>query len=249
MQTISINGKTIGDGHPTYIIAEVGLAHQGDMRLAKRLIDAAKEAGADCVKFQKRSLSDLYKKDVLAKPEAQEHAQQYLLEHIVHNELSEKQMRELSAYAKKRGIDFAATPWDEKSMRFLNTLDMPFFKIGSPDMFNLPLLKKVARTGKPVIMSVGFASLVEIELAVKTLRQNGSSEIALLHCLTSYGSTPDLANANLKTIKDLETRFGVVAGFSDNNAGIELPVKAVMAGWIEWGTATGFPAMIASTVS
>lgn len=228
MQTFLLNGKTIGSGNPTYIIAEIGLAHQGSVGIAKRLIDAAKAAGADCVKFQKRSLEDVYKKDVLAKPEAQEHAQQYLLEHIVHNELSEKQMRELAAYAKKRGIGFAATPWDEKSMRFLNTLDMPFFKIGSPDMFNLPLLKKVARLKKPMLVSTGMSFISEIERVAKFLEKEGANYM-FLHCNSTYPAPYyDINLAFLPRLKEISG--GRPVGYSGHDSGIAIPLAAVALG-------------------
>ena len=228
MAELQIGSRRVGPKLATYIIAEVGLAHQGDMKIAKRLIDAAKDAGADCVKFQKRSLETVYKKDVLEKPEAQEHAQQYLLEHIIHNELSEKHMRELAAYAKKRGIDFAATPWDEKSMRFLNTLDMPFFKIGSPDMFNLPLLKKVARLKKPMIVSTGMSFVSEIEQVAKFLEKEGA-EYMFLHCNSTYPAPYyDINLAFLARLKEISG--GRPVGYSGHDSGIAISIAAVALG-------------------
>jgi len=228
MRTISINGKTIGDGHPTYIIAEVGLAHQGDVRIAKRLIDAAKDASADCVKFQKRSLKNVYKKDVLEKPEAQEHAQQYLLEHIIKNELSQKDMASLASYAKKRGIDFACTPWDEESMKFIKKLGVPFFKIGSPDMFNLPLLKKVARLGKPMLISTGMSFISEIEQVAKFLEKEKANYI-FLHCNSTYPAPYyDINLAFLPRLKEISG--GRPVGYSGHDSGIAISIAAVALG-------------------
>lgn len=228
MRAFAINGKAIGTKRPTYIIAEVGLAHQGDVQAAKRLIDAAVAAGADCVKFQKRSLKDLYKKDVLDAPSSQEHAQQYLLEHIIKCELSESEMRQLAKYAKQAGIDFAVTPWDEPSLEFLKTLDMPFFKIGSPDMFNLPLLKKVARLKKPMLVSTGMSFVSEIELVAKFLEEEKANYM-FLHCNSTYPAPYyDINLAFLPRLKEISGDRPV--GYSGHDTGIAASLAAVALG-------------------
>lgn len=228
MSELRIGKRLIGDRHGTYIIAEVGLAHQGDVKMARKLIDAAKDAGADCVKFQKRSLADVYKKDVLQNPEGEEHAQQYLLEHIIKNELTEKEMTSLAAYAKKRGIDFACTPWDERSMRFIKKLQVPFFKIGSPDMFNLPLLRKVARMGKPLLISTGMSFISEIEQVAKFLEKE-KADYMFLHCNSTYPAPYyDINLAFLPRLKDISG--GRPVGYSGHDSGIAISIAAVSLG-------------------
>jgi len=124
MEDIKIGSKLVGEKHPAYIIAEIGLNHQGDFSLAKKLIDVAVEAGADCVKFQKRSLEHLYKKDVLEHPEKQERGLQYSMTHVMKCELTEEQMRELQHYAATKNVHFICTPWEEESLRFLSTMNL-----------------------------------------------------------------------------------------------------------------------------
>ncbi|OGG73886.1 hypothetical protein A3A40_02650 [Candidatus Kaiserbacteria bacterium RIFCSPLOWO2_01_FULL_54_20] len=223
-----IGSRLIGDKHPTYIIAEVGLAHQGDVKMARALIDAAKNAGADCVKFQKRSMQDVYKSDVLRNPQGEEHAQQYLLEHIIKNELSENEMKSLAMYAKKKGIRFACTPWDEKSMRFLNKLGVQFFKIGSPDMFNLPLLRKVARMRKPMLISTGMSFVSEIEHVAKFLEKEKANYM-FLHCNSTYPAPYyDINLAFLPRLKEISG--GRPVGYSGHESGIAISIAAVAFG-------------------
>lgn len=228
MKEIRLGSKVINDTNPAYIIAEVGLAHQGDVSIAKKLIDVAASAGCDCVKFQKRSLKDVYKKDVLEAPEAQEHAFEYLLEHIVKSELTEDEMRDLRDYATEKNIDFACTPWDSESLRFLNELDIPFFKIGSPDMFNLPLLKEISDLKKPMLISTGMSFVSEIEEVAKYLNYIGA-EYMFLHCNSTYPAPYyDINLAFLPRLKEISGDRPV--GYSGHDSGITVSLAAVALG-------------------
>lgn len=128
------------------------------------------------------------------------------------------------------GLVFFSTPFDATAVDFLEGLDVPLYKIASYELTDLPLLACIARTGKPVVASVGFGTLAEVSRAVATLRDNGSSDVALLHCVTSYGAAPREEAIRLRTIEDLRRRFGVVAGFSDNMPGIDVPLQAAIMG-------------------
>ena len=133
----------------------------------------------------------------------------------------------LKKLADKLGIILFSSPFDETAVDFLEKMDVPCYKIASYEVTDFLLLRKVARTGKPVIMSIGYASLQEIEFALRTLREHGAKDIAVLHCVTGYSGKPKGTDMHLSTIMDVQTRFGVVGGFSDNNAGIEIPLMAL----------------------
>src|SRR3989338_7335483 len=227
MEDIRIGNRLIGEKYPTYIIAEIGLNHQGDILLAKELIDSAVAAGVDCVKFQKRSLQHLYKEDVLAHPENQEHALHYLLDHIVKCELSEENMRELYYYAIQQGVDFICTPWEETSLNFLSSLNLPAYKIGSPDMFNLPLIHAVIKLKKPLIISTCMSFVSEIEQVLKFLNDSNAQYIAL-HCNSTY-PTPH-HDINLNFLKVLQEKSRYPIGYSGHEQGITAALAAVALG-------------------
>lgn len=210
-----------------YIIAEIGLNHQGDIKLAKKLIDAAVEAGSDCVKFQKRSLQDLYKKEVLEHPENQEQGLQYILSHVKKCELTDKEMAELARYSEEKGVDFICTPWDETSLKFLNNLNPPAYKIGSPDMFNLPLIKHIIQLKKPLIISTGMSFWSEIEQVINFLNENNAKYI-LLHCNSTYPAPP--ADLNLNFLKTLQEKSHYPVGYSGHEQGIGVCLAAVALG-------------------
>lgn len=228
IQDIKIGNRAIGEKHPVFIIAEIGLNHQGDLAMAKRLIDAAVLAGADCVKFQKRSLAQLYKEEVLAHPERQEHALQYLLDHIVKCELSEDDMRELHRYSLDKGTEFLCTPWDEESLHFLSQLNLPAYKIGSPDMFNLPLINQIVRFLKrPVIISTGMSFMSEIDQVIDFLHEQNARYV-LLHCNSTYPSPYE--DLNLRFLQVLRDKCRYAIGYSGHERGISVAVAAVALG-------------------
>lgn len=212
-----------------YIIAEAGVNHNGSFDIACRLVDAAKKAGVDCVKFQTFKSENLVSHNAskadYQKATTGDSSQQDMLKQL---ELSYDEFIKLKEYCDKVGISFLSTPFDFESIDFLNTIDMPFWKIPSGEVTNLPYLMALAKTGKPIVMSTGMCEMDEIEAAIKVLKENGASEIKLLHCNTEY-PTP-FEDVNLKAMDAMHERFGVEVGYSDHTKGIEVPIAAVALG-------------------
>lgn len=213
-----------------YIIAEAGDNHNGDFNTALKLVDVAKRAGADCVKFQTFVTEEIiskyaemaeYQKKNTGKEESQ-------FEMVKRLELSFDEFRKIKEYCDRVGIQFLSTPFDLKSVDFLNELGVPFFKIPSGEIANYPYLIKIAHTGKPVVMSTGMCEPDEILAAINVLEKNGSGEITLLHCNTEY-PTP-LKDVNLYAMRTMKKMFGKKVGYSDHTKGIEVPVAAVALG-------------------
>lgn len=213
-----------------YIIAEAGDNHNGNFDLAIRLVDVAKASGADCVKFQTfitdEVISTLAEKAEYQKENTGTNESQY--EMVKKLELSFDQFRQLKAYCDSVGISFLSTPFDLPSIAFLNELNLPFWKIPSGEITNLPYLIEIAKTGKDVVMSTGMCTMDEIETALTILRSNGAGHISLLHCNTEY-PTP-FSDVNLRAMKTLEERFHCPVGYSDHTQGIEIPIAAVAMG-------------------
>ena len=214
----------------TYIIAEAGVNHNGSFDLACRLVDAAKAAGADCVKFQTFRSENLVSRTAQKAAYQQETtgAEESQLDMIKKLELSYADFTRLKAYCDAVGIAFLSTPFDLESIAFLNELDMPFWKIPSGEVTNLPYLLALAKTKKPVVMSTGMCELSEVRAAVEVLQANGTPEIRLLHCNTEY-PTP-YEDVNLRAMDTLRREFGVEVGYSDHTRGIEVPIAAVAMG-------------------
>lgn len=212
-----------------YIIAEAGVNHNGSFELACRLADAAKDAGADCVKYQTFKSENLVSKDAqkaeYQKKTTGDSSQQDMLKKL---ELSYDSFVRLKEYCDKIGICFLSTPFDFDSIDFLNSLDMPFWKIPSGEVTNYPYLVALAKTGKPVVMSTGMCEMNEIADAIKVLKDNGTKDIKLLHCNTEY-PTP-FEDVNLTAMKTMREAFGVEVGYSDHTKGIEVPIAAVALG-------------------
>lgn len=212
-----------------YIIAEAGVNHNGSFELACKLVDAAKAAGVDCIKFQtfksKNLVSHNAQKAEYQKGTTGDGSQVDMLKKL---ELSYDEFLKLKDYSDKVGITFLSTPFDFDSIEFLNSIDMPFWKIPSGEIANLPYLLALAKTGKPVVMSTGMCELEEIEAAIRVLHENGTKEIKLLHCNTEY-PTP-FEDVNLKAMLTMRDAFGLEVGYSDHTKGIEVPVAAVALG-------------------
>lgn len=212
-----------------YIIAEAGVNHNGSFELACKLVDAAKAAGVDCIKFQtfksKNLVSHTAQKAEYQKVTTGDSSQQDMLKKL---ELSYDEFIALKEYCDKVGITFLSTPFDFDSIDFLNSIDMPFWKIPSGEVTNLPYLLALAKTGKPVVMSTGMCEMTEIEAAINALKDNGTKEIKLLHCNTEY-PTP-YEDVNLKAMQTMRDAFGLEVGYSDHTKGIEVPVAAVALG-------------------
>ena len=205
----------INTSHRTYVIAEIGLNHGGDLALAKKMIDGAVSAGVDAVKFQtylteKRTFPGSPIFDILKKCE-----------------LPFEAFKELQEYSKSKNVDFFSTPFDDESVDYLDSIGCDLYKVASFDVVNIPFLKKVAKTGKPVILSVGMSDLNEIRTAYNTLRES-TKNIALLHCISAYPTKEE--DANLAAIASLKSEFDCVIGQSDHTDDILVPLYAVAAG-------------------
>lgn len=215
------------------IIAEAGVNHNGDLQLALGLICAASEAGADAVKFQTFRADDLVTPDTAKAEYQKEHTDAAESQHAMLRrlELSDDEHFQLAKACRERGITFLSTGFDSRSLSFLESFQMPIYKIPSGELTNLPLLRQVAGFGKPVIMSTGMASLEEIGASLAVLEQGGiaRAEITLLHCTTQY-PTP-IENVNLRAMLTLGEAFpGVRIGYSDHTLGIEVPIAAAALG-------------------
>lgn len=213
-----------------YIIAEAGVNHNGSYELACRLIDAAKAAGANCVKFQTFRAEEIT--SIHAEKAAYQRANMggssTQLDMLKKLELTRDDFKGLKARCAQAGIDFLSTPFDLESIAFLDTLGVPFWKIPSGEVTNLPYLLAIAKTKKPVVMSTGMCELDEIRAAVKSLTDNGTPDITLLQCNTEY-PTP-YEDVNLRAMQTLRDEFGLKAGYSDHTMGIEVPVAAASLG-------------------
>lgn len=217
-------------GKEVFIIAEAGVNHNGSKELAFKLIDKAKEAGVDAIKFQTFKAEKVVSKyaDKAAYQKASTGNGETQLEMVKKLELSFSDFIELKNHSNEVGILFLSTPFDDDSIDFLSNLGMEIFKIPSGEITNLPYLMKVAKLGKPVIISTGMSSLAEIEYALNVLRDNGCNDIKVLHCNTEY-PTP-MEDVNLSAMKTIETAFKVEVGYSDHTDGIEIPIAAVAMG-------------------
>ncbi|MBF8264149.1 MAG: N-acetylneuraminate synthase [Dehalococcoidia bacterium] len=232
---IKISHHAIGNGQPCFIIAEAGVNHNGDIRLAKKLIDVAKEAGADAVKFQTFTAEEIVSPDA-PKAEYQKvttGAGESQYEMIKKLELSRDDFKKLYSYARTKGIMFLSTPFDRGSADFLDKLGVAAFKIPSGEITNFLLLKHIALKGKSIILSTGMATLGEIETALNVLSGAGAKDIILLHCITSYPAKPE--DMNLRAMQTLRHAFGYPVGLSDHTLGLTIPVAAAAldAGLIE----------------
>ena len=212
------------------IIAEAGVNHNGNLDLALKMIDVAKKVGIDIIKFQTGIPEKLvsryaekanYQKETTGAGESQ-------LDMIRKLCLKFDDFIELKGYCDKTGICFLSTPFDLESIVFLNSIEMPFWKIPSGEVTNYPYLVALAKTGKPVVMSTGMCEMDEIGAAIEVLRGNGTKDIKLLHCNTEY-PTP-FEDVNLRAMQMMRETFGLEVGYSDHTPGIEVPIAAVAMG-------------------
>jgi len=226
MPTINIGGRVIGDGQPTYIIAEIGVNHNGILNLALELIDIAKNAGADAVKFQKRRLDRLYAKKYLENANAGEKTLRYLLPILQQVELPDSAYYRIAEHCRQREITLLCSAFDPDSADFLDELGVPAFKVASADLTNLPLLDHLASKGKPLILSTGMSRMEEVEFTVNFLKERGV-EFALLHCNSTYPAAFD--DINLRFMDKLRA-FGVPVGYSGHERGIAVSTVAAALG-------------------
>ncbi len=226
MTIIKIGDRLIGDGYPTYVIAEIGVNHNGILALALKLIDIAADAGADAVKFQKRNLEKLYAKKYLENANAGEKTLRYLLPILQQVELSERDYWEIVEHCHKRNITFLCSAFDPESADFLDTLGVPAFKVASADLTNLPLLDHLVSKGKPLILSTGMSRMEEVEITVNFLKER-RAEFALLHCNSTYPAA--FEDINLRFMDRLR-QFGVPVGYSGHERGIAVSTVAAALG-------------------
>jgi pseudaminic acid synthase len=227
---IEINGHRIGLGFPVYCIAELSGNHNQDFNQAVDLIRAAKEAGADAVKLQ------TYTPDTMTIDCNNEYFRikgtiwegKTLFDLYGEAYMPWDWQPKLKKIAEGLGLDLFSTPFDATAVDFLEQMGVPAYKVASFEVVDLPLLRKIARTGRPVIMSTGMATLADIDEAVQTLRLAGCNQVALLKCSSAYPALPE--EMNLRTIPHLADAFGVITGLSDHTLGITIPIAAVALG-------------------
>jgi pseudaminic acid synthase len=229
--TIQIGRRKIGPGQPVYLIAELSANHNHDFERAKRIVHAAREAGVDAVKLQ------TYTADTITTRSNQECFRikggtlwdGRTLHDLYHEAHTPWEWQpKLNDLCGELGLDLFSSAFDPTAVDFLETMNVPAHKIASPELVDLPLIQKAARTGKPLILSTGMAALEEIDEAIQAARSAGASQIALLRCTSSYPAPPE--EMNLRSIPDMAHRFGVPVGLSDHTPGIAVSVAAVALG-------------------
>ncbi|MCL0053828.1 N-acetylneuraminate synthase [Dehalococcoidia bacterium] len=230
MRDINIAGRKIGPGHPCFVIAEAGVNHNGDLELARRLVDVAADAGADAVKFQtftaeRLATTDAPKADYQMRTTDGTESQIEMLRRL---ELSPEAHRSLMEQCQERNILFLSSPFDEESADLLAELGVAAIKIPSGEITNLPYLEHIAQKGKPMIVSTGMASLGEVEQAIRTIEGGGNQEFVLLHCVSNYPAKP--ADINLRAMETLKAAFGAPTGYSDHTPGNEVALASVALG-------------------
>ncbi len=229
-ESLEIDGKAIGPGHPTYIIAEMSANHGNDLGRARDIVHAAKAAGADAIKLQ------TYTADTLTLDCRSEHfflqegpwRGQYMHDLYAYAMTPWEWHAELMELAASIDLTCFSSPFDPSSVDFLQELQVPAYKIASPEIIELPLIRQVAATGKPVIISTGSATREEIQEAVAAVAAAGGSQLCLLKCTASYPAPPE--SMNLNTIPDMRDQFGCPVGLSDHTMGFAVPVASVALG-------------------
>lgn len=227
---VKIAGKLIGKGEACFIIAEAGVNHNGDINLAKKLIDIAKEAGADAVKFQTLKAEELVTRNAekagyQKRTTPSEESQYDMLKKL---ELSREDFKELFVYSRDKGILFLSSPFDKESVDLLSELGVAAFKVPSGEITNFPLLKHIASKSKPIILSTGMATLEEVEKAVGVIKREGVEDIILLHCVSNYPAKVE--DMNLRAMETLRDTFRLPVGLSDHSLGITIPIAAAVLG-------------------
>jgi len=213
---INIQEKVIGHENPTFFVAEAGLNHNGDLEIAKKMIDAASESKADAIKFQTFKTNEFLSK-----------SSEYF-DFFKNTELSFNDFEEINEYAKRKNIIFFSAPFDLSSAEFLLQIQVPCFKIASSDLTNFPLIKKIANSQKPIIISTGLADLEEVEHTVNFCERENNDKIILLHSVSNYPTNP--IETNLKAMDTLHKKFQCPVGYSDNGDSELVDLVAVSMG-------------------
>lgn len=220
-----ISGRSVGPGHPVYVIAEIGINHNGDLELAKKLMAVAAESGCDAVKFQKRT------PEICVPPEQQGVLRETpwgtmtYLEYKERIEFGEREYREINSYALELGVHWFASPWDVPSVDFLNLFELCCYKVASASVTDLELLDAINRSGRPTILSTGMSTMAQISTAVETLRD---VPLALTHSTSTYPCPKE--QLNLFMIKTLQDQFNLPVGYSGHETGVPTTVATVALG-------------------
>jgi len=222
---LKLGKRLVGDNHPTYIVGEIGINHNGDIDIAKQLVDLAKWAGADAVKFQKRTPELAVPAD--QKDKMRETPWGYIpyLQYRQKVEFSEPQYREIDAYCKQKGMEWFVSVWDENSVEFMEAFNPPCYKVPSASLTDRTLLKYLKKTGRPIILSTGMSTMQQIKTAVAEFDINN---LMLTHTTSTYPCTPD--ELNLRMISTLRENFPCPVGYSGHEVGLVLSAVAVAMG-------------------
>lgn len=224
MKAVKIGNKWVGSGHPTYVVGEIGINHNGDLDIARRLIDAAADAGCDAVKFQKRTVDVVYTAEELAKPRENPFGPTNgdLKRGL---EFGREQYQAIAEACAARNLDWFASCWDEASVDFLESFGPPAYKIASASLTDDNLLRHHRKTGRPIIISTGMSTIEQVDHAINVL---GTNDLVLLHTTSTYPA--NLLDLNLRVIATLEERFGVPVGYSGHETGLVTSAAAVALG-------------------
>ncbi|MGB9887722.1 MAG: N-acetylneuraminate synthase family protein [Moorellales bacterium] len=222
---VNIAGKPVGEGQPVFVVAEIGINHNGDLEIAKKLIDVALLAGCDAVKFQKRTPELCVPEDQRDMPRETPWGIMSYLEYRKRLEFGEAEYREIDRICRERGLIWYASCWDEPSVKFLERFSPPAYKLPSACITNERLVKTARDTGKPVIMSTGMSTMKEIEQCFSWLCPGNT---VILHCVSTYPAKPQ--EINLRMIDTLRRTFGVPVGYSGHEVGLQITLAAVALG-------------------
>lgn len=232
MFEFEVGRHRVGLGNPVFFIAEAGVNHNGSLDLAKQLVDAAAEAGADAVKFQSFHAEEIATK---AAPKSKYHLEttggdhvESWFEMLKRQEMSREMHEALISYCAEKDIVFASTPYDLKSLNLLCELDVSLIKIASTDVSNIPFLRHVGAVRRPVILSSAMATMEEVSEAVETIKDAGADRFAVLQCTGNYPA--DVRNSNLNVMQSYRKKFGCPVGYSDHTVGIVNPIAATAMG-------------------
>ncbi|MDA8016077.1 MAG: N-acetylneuraminate synthase family protein [Thermoanaerobaculia bacterium] len=225
IQPVRIADRPVGPGHPTYVIAEIGVNHNGEMELAKKLIDAAAVAGCDAVKFQKRTPEICVPEHQRERIRETPWGTMTYMEYKERIEFGRPEFEEIDRYCRDKGIHWFASPWDVPSVDFLEEFEPVCHKVASASLTDEALLTRIADTGRPVILSTGMSTMDEIRNAVSIL---GTAQLIVTHCTSAYPCPPD--ELNLRMVETLASEFGCPIGYSGHEVGLQTTVATVVLG-------------------
>jgi N-acetylneuraminate synthase len=224
LMEVRLGDRSVGDRHPCFVIAEIGINHNGDAQIAKKLIDVASFAGCEAVKFQKRTVGVVYTPEELAKPRESPFGETNGdLKRAL--EFGQSDYEQIDDYCRSKPIAWTASCWDEASVDFIDQFDPPFYKIASASLTDDALLRHTRSKGKPIVLSTGMSTLDQIDHAVDVL---GTGDLVVLHCCSTYPA--QYSELNLRAIPSLRERYGVPIGYSGHETGIASSVAAAALG-------------------